>query len=97
MDKELILVKVKAFASLKDFWRNGDLKIQVPKGADAKFILVEVEKQLTRDSSFNASEKLRLTSILSESVLANNQSVLESSDKILESCDLAVLPPVCGG
>jgi molybdopterin converting factor small subunit len=97
MEKEFILVKVKAFASLKDFWIDGDLEIHLPKGADAKFILTEVEKKLVLNSSFDPAEKLRLASILSESVLASESRILKIDDKLYDSCDLAVLPPVCGG
>ena len=97
MKKELLLIKVKAFASLKDFWTDDILELEVPTGADAKFILGALEKQLLQDSAFEGSQKMRLTSILSESVLASDQCILEADQTISESCDLAVLPPVCGG
>lgn len=97
MEKEFILIKVKAFASLKDFWINGNLELRVPRGADAKLILAEVEKQLILKSLFDTEKKLRMSSILSESVLANEVCILKSDDKLYENCDLAVLPPVCGG
>jgi molybdopterin converting factor small subunit len=97
MEKEFILIKVKAFASLKDFWKEGDLEFRVPSGADTNFILAEVEKKLILNYSFDSAERLRLASILSESVLATDVKILKTDEKLYDSCDLAVLPPVCGG
>ncbi len=97
MESNSISIKVKFFASLKDFCCEGHLELQTPKGVSAKLLMAEIEKKVLSDTQMGFADQSRFKKILLESVLASEESILSGDDIFQGSCEVALLPPVCGG
>lgn len=85
-----IQLSIKMFGAFRKYC-SGVLHIDIAEGATAS----DVKSTISRALVLNHPEFDK--DLINKSALANNHRILKEDDRILDSCDLAILPPVCGG
>lgn len=79
----MIAVNVKFFGAFRKFGQG--LKLSVPAGST----VATIKKSL--------QERLDGYGLVSDSVLADDNTILRDGDVIEQDAELSILPPVCGG
>ncbi len=78
-----ITIHVKFFGAFRRFGES--LDFPVPAGSTIAAVKIELQK------------KLDGYGLVSDSVLANDNSILRDGEVIEHDAELSILPPVCGG
>ncbi|MCO5143789.1 MAG: hypothetical protein M9962_11930 [Oligoflexia bacterium] len=88
----MITVKLRLFGAFRRYSKNSHISITVPSKCSVQTFRECVEEELNL-----LRPDLNDGKLVYESALANETEILNESTEISESCDLAILPPVCGG
>jgi molybdopterin converting factor small subunit len=92
MTTPTIELQIRLFGAFRQF-HTDPVALTIATGSTAQAIKVALGLELQRLSAGAFTE----TALLSQSVLATENSVLEDSTLLTEDTQLAILPPVCGG
>lgn len=79
----MITIEMKFFGAFRKFGEG--LALQVPAGTNVAAIKTALK------------EKLNGEGLVSDSVLANDNTILRNEDILESDAALSILPPVCGG
>lgn len=88
----MILVRLKLFGRFRSFSKESEISLQVESGLNVLSLKKKIEAELQRLCPQAADQAL-----VFDSVLASKNEILSDEMFLTESCQLAILPPVCGG
>ena len=89
--KKLCRVELLLFGPLRKYSPNGKVTLHLPLDSSLSTLKKEVALWIkNHNPSFD-------NSLLEASAIATQTEVLKSDFVIQEDCELAILPPVCGG
>ena len=87
----MIKVKVRLFGRFRSFYSDPFLEIQVPSGSDLSKVKTSLASSLREFASEFDSQ------LLEDVAFANEDVILGRDVRFSRDCEIAVLPPVCGG
>jgi molybdopterin converting factor small subunit len=84
-------VTIRLFGAFRNYIPEPSVTLEVVEGSTAGVVRKNLEEYfLTHSENFDSK-------IITESMLATEDTVLELDDVVPEGISLAILPPVCGG
>ena len=87
-----MMVTLKLFGRFRSFLNGPELSLEVEPGLSVLSLKKKIESELQRLCPEAADQAL-----VFDSVLASKKEILSDETFLTESCQLAILPPVCGG
>ncbi|MBI2601808.1 MAG: MoaD/ThiS family protein [Deltaproteobacteria bacterium] len=87
----MIKVKLRLFGRFRSFYSDPFLEIQVPSGSDLTTVKTFLASSLRKIASEFDSQ------LLEDAAFADEDTILERDARFSRDCEIAVLPPVCGG
>lgn len=82
---DTVSIRIKYFGAFRKF--GSDIMLEMPVGASIAQIKTALSKNM----------KGRESLLVFDSVLGNDDMILSDSYQCNTNCELAILPPVCGG
>jgi molybdopterin converting factor small subunit len=93
-------LKVRLFGAFRNYADTPEVECALPSHATQATLKMELERLLSATHHSHAGpdeQRSRLSRLLAESALADEEKVLSETDPLRDGMRLAILPPVCGG
>jgi molybdopterin converting factor small subunit len=92
----MLTVEVTFFGWFKNVVSSGRHALQVPPGTTLKHFRSMLTADLIQ-KDLSTTDLNRLEALLQLSAFANDSQILSETDTLTHNCQIAILPPVCGG